>query len=186
MKKIGLKLAALLIFLLAAQPPVYSQCRSQSGIAMDVAQFPAQPSPQDTVTVEVSGYFPDGCWGCPRNENFDSECTGTEILDSARRVGSTIYLYASARDGWMPEGACVLVIVPYRFRINVGTLPAGNYTIVSLMETNSLREPSGVTCSTGFSVAGSSPCIFNRGGYEQRHRIFSGRRRLAHELCLYG
>ena len=59
--------------------------------------------------------------------------------------------------------ACPLVIILYQLQIKTSPLPAGNYTVVSLLETNSLREPFGVSCSSSFTVQGSSPCVFNRG-----------------------
>ncbi len=163
MKKIVFDLTVPFLLALTLGPPAFGQCQSESGIAMGIAHFPPQPSIQDSVAIEVSGYFPDGCWGCARNENFEIGCLGTEVLDSFGVSGGSIYVYSSARDGWMPGFACPLVIVPYQFRIMVGPLPAGNYTVVSLMETNSLREPLGVACSSGFSVAGASPCVFSRG-----------------------
>jgi len=147
MKKFVFYLTALFLFGFVLPGLAYSQ---QCDFVDDIASFPTQPSTQDSITILVRGRFSYGCWQ-------------RATLDSFRIAGDTVYVHSSARDFW-PQIPCIQVVINYQIQVNVGLLPAGNYSIVSLMEVNSLRYPMPVaSCSSNLAVQGSSPCVFNRG-----------------------
>lgn len=106
---------------------------------MSITHLPTAPTTTDNVTIKVSGYFPDGCWE-------------PAALDSFRLSGNTIYIFSSANDNWN-GGSCPTILVPYEFTASFGPLAAGDYTVVSSMQTNSLRWSFGVFCTHNFSVA---------------------------------
>ena len=142
MKRFGIFLTVLLFFTIATRAPAYGQCQP-GGIGMDISVLPSQPSGLDSITIEVSGAFSDGCWE-------------PAILDSFRITGNTISIYSFAQDNWTPPMSCPLVIVPFQFKIKIGPLPVGNYTVISSMQTNSFREQSGL-CTSNFTVSLSNP-----------------------------
>ncbi|HXF49609.1 MAG TPA: hypothetical protein VNL73_09345 [Verrucomicrobiae bacterium] len=162
MKTFGSNLTTLLLLALTLRVPANSQT---CDFIENITHFPAQPSTQDSITIEVTGWFGD-CWGCARSEdhNFD-ECTETEVLDSFRVSGNNIYVYSSGYDGKPGDSSiqCFAVVIPFRFQITTGPLPAGNYSVISLMHHNSLRKPSPLSCISSFTVEGNSPCVFGRG-----------------------
>ena len=158
MKRFGFNLTAVIFLALSYSAPVYGQCNAE------ISHTPFQPSTQDSVTIEVAGWFGD-CWGCARIEDPNDGCVGTEVLDSLRVSGDNIYLYSSAYDGKPADSLyqCFAWVIPFEFQVKLGPLPAGNYAVVSLMHHNSLREPSPFSCTSSFTVEGNSPCVFGRG-----------------------
>jgi hypothetical protein len=93
-----------------------------------VEVIPSNPTVYDPVTIQASGYLPDGCW-----DPGPWQCGAV--------VGFSITPTIHGSDAWQPGGYCPLVIMPYSFACEYGTLDPGHY-VVTVTETHeSLRDP---------------------------------------------
>jgi hypothetical protein len=100
---------------------------------------PRAPTTGDSITIEVTGYFGDGCWKPPQGQCGEVE--GFEIRPVIR-----------ARDQWAPGVVCTMVMVPYSFKCQYGPLEAGYYDVEVLEEHDSIRDPLPETRRAGFDV----------------------------------
>ncbi len=83
---------------------------AQVGVAQ-VEIIPSAPTPQDSVTVKLSGEWPEGC--VPR--------------DPSVTVSSNQIRIATVR----PAGACTAVVLPFTLTVPVGRLAAGVYDVIA-------------------------------------------------------
>ena len=90
---------------------------------------PPEPGCEPSITFEVVGYFPDGCW----------EVTGIEFTTDNDALGFVIH----AVDHWQPGTYCTLALVEYWSSEVIETPPSGNYWAVAVESVQSLRDPQG-------------------------------------------
>jgi hypothetical protein len=76
---------------------------------------PSMPSVQDSVTLHMRGYLPNGCW----------YLLGSHVS----RAGNAFRFHVCAGDSGYPGAVCPLLTLPYCFRKNVGTLESGTYDV---------------------------------------------------------
>lgn len=106
-----------------------------------VTVTPAQPTDTDTIVIEVSGWFNDGCWG----------------VDPVafENPGLSFNYDVYATDAYMPGYGCLTVIVPYQRTDTVGPLPPGYYTVSVAEHHESIRDPNDRFESVSFQIG---PC----------------------------
>jgi hypothetical protein len=100
---------------------------------------PSNPTVDDVVTIEVSGYYEDSCW-----EVGPYQCGMLQ--------GFTINLATIGYDSWQPGWVCLPVIVPYSFACEYGPLEAGHYVVDFIEEHWSMRDPSSSARTVEFDV----------------------------------
>jgi hypothetical protein len=100
---------------------------------------PSTPTANDIVTIHVSGEFSDGCWGLG-----PYQCGAVEGF----LISPTVHAF----DGWQPGRVCPMIVVPYRFSCEYGSLEVGHYVVTATEEHQSLRDPFPDVFSVEFDV----------------------------------
>jgi len=105
---------------------------------------PPDPAEDDSVTIEVTGWFPDGCWSL---SGF--ECGGP----SAGQMSFDVY----AADAWVSGVDCTMEVIPYAYACAYDPLPAGHYVVTVTEHHDSLRDPLPDVVVIEFDVAAVTP-----------------------------
>lgn len=96
---------------------------------------PAWPDTNDVITIHVYGWYPNSCW-TPTGSSFSQE-------------GNTFYYTSTATFSGGP--ICLDIVFEYGGDIEVGPLPAGDYTV-------EVRDGMGDFESTIFTVGADVSC----------------------------
>lgn len=117
--------------------------QAAAAIITQVEVSPAEPRSHDSVTLTVTGYFPDGCW----------TVTGIDLTHAGFDIAVDIH----ALDEWYPTRFCPLFIVDYAQSFELGMLPAGTYAVTVHESVTSLRDPGDLEPSQFVVTGGFHP-----------------------------
>lgn len=109
--------------------PGFNLDRLQCGYDPRIDVIPALPMMTDPISITASGIWPDSC----KPEYQSHQVTGNYI-----RLDGTVNI--------SPGTMCSLVLLPWQFSVNVGTLPTGSYQI-DLYITNPRYPQVSVLCA---------------------------------------
>jgi len=116
-------------------PPEPTEGLGRCGYNLQVQIAPVLPSPGDMVQVTVSGDWPDSCV-----PTYQSHVVDNHVI----RLDAAV--------DYPPGTACLTMITPWRFAVNVGPLSAGFHE-VDLWITDMLHRVPTLCATRGFRVA---------------------------------